>query len=92
MMDNPKIRSFVEQLDAAGFVLRCLWTAKTGTRWMRHDDIGMYAVVGTKGVSPAESTIIIQDYGERDGFALHFQSATNKIEDDVRAIVGSGER
>lgn len=87
LFSNPRFVEFRAQLERHGATLRCLWSARTGRdpSGKGYDDIGLFQVVGS--VSAAHGTVIVQDYGEDDGFGIWLESRTNDYDGTIAEII-----
>jgi len=75
LTSNPFFEKFRDQLNERNAQLNLLWSFKTGRdpSGKGCDDVGLFAVCSSGKVK--SSTIIVQDYGERDGFGLWIRAA-----------------
>lgn len=87
---NPLIVSFLRKLDDAGVTYRINWRSRRDGR-IAHGvggpDVYHLAFCGN-GFAPALSTAVIIDY-DGDGFGFYPESRSNRIDDDVAAVVGA---
>jgi hypothetical protein len=82
-LDNPRFKAFRKQLEEEqGVTLHALWEAKSTRNAPATTDLCLFQIVGGRG-----GTLIAMSYGE-DGYAIWFDEATNKIQDDIERICG----
>jgi hypothetical protein len=92
LFSNERFAKFRAMLEAKGYFLKLMWSCRSGAhnpetgKQFKYDDIGMFVVCGQK--RPKVSTLIVQNYGQRDGFGLWFDSQANGYEADVATITG----
>lgn len=87
--DRERWTSFRKMLDDAGVQRRCLWETRTSPD-RRYPDLVCWQLAN--GRDKGERLMIVQHFtdngGHDQGFALYFPSATIKMEDDLRRIMG----
>lgn len=97
LFSNERFSHFRRELEDKGFVLKLLWSAHSGAcnpdtgRKFRYDNVGLFAVCSGQGEytgPPKVSTVIIVNYGQRDGFGLWLDPGGNDFGSDIRAITG----
>lgn len=81
LLTNPRFKTFRDKLDAAGIVLRRAWEAPISEA--HGTEVVCYTVMGGKHAC----TIVVVDYGERDGFAIYFDGATADMDKDVERLL-----
>lgn len=90
LFSNPRFEKFRKLFEARGYNLRLLWSASTGRNpsGKGFDDIGCFSVI-YGDPPPAHRTMIIQDYGEHDGFGVWLDSRTSSLSDGVDEVLGT---
>lgn len=83
-MTNPRIEEFKKHLRARDYDLRLNWEAKRNGGSRAAYDVFHYTIVGD---NPKSRTIIVVDYGERDGFGLYLDSHAMTIEGTVTEVI-----
>lgn len=96
LFSNERFVAFRNALESKGLALKVLWSCNNGSldfdtgKRFKYDNVFMFAVCGRLAgdKQPKVATVIVQDYGGKNGIGLWFDTVSNSLDDDIAFVTG----